>query len=270
MSDAEENPLEETEEYGEIEMEEGEDEEEEEKYPNDEGLENMQQELKEDNTLAWRGSQEEGEEEGEEGEEEEEEGEGEKRVGEQEEEEEREGEEEGEEFGKEEEAVREEVEEETMTWSFGWNSSLPVYYIQDENQRVLLYASAHTAVIYNVFKNNQHHLQAHPNVISCLCISEDRRWVATADKGPDCLIIIWDCFSGIPVHTIFDSCPEGDGIRAMAITRDAKYLATISDAEIQVQGLSRQLQRLARPSQVSPRAALLRPCGVCGSLGGGG
>lgn len=38
------------------------------------------------------------------------------------------------------------------------------------------------------------------------------------------------------MHTIFDSCPEGNGIRAMAITRDAKYLATISDAEIQVQG----------------------------------
>ncbi|XP_014642624.1 PREDICTED: WD repeat-containing protein 66 isoform X2 [Ceratotherium simum simum] len=121
----------------------------------------------------------------------------------------------------------------TMTWSFGWNSSLPVYYIQDENQRVLLYACAHTAVIYNVFKNDQHHLQGHPNVISCLCISEDRRWIATADKGPDCLIIIWDSFTGIPVHTIFDSCPEGNGIRTMAITRDAKYLATISDAEIQ-------------------------------------
>ncbi|XP_022453495.1 cilia- and flagella-associated protein 251 isoform X2 [Delphinapterus leucas] len=375
MSDAEENPLEETEEYGEIEMEEG---EEEEKYPNDEGLENMQQELKEDNTLAWRGSQEEGEVEGEEAE----------------------GKEEGEEFGKEEAAgaqeettvkpqeitksmislerltptdsqsvlsgtlpktysgreskhslqselletlelprsmasqlefldldlttsaeqqlsspekqpsgelaertdqrpqdelgqerrhlepergdlepekregrkekrvlyVNEKKEKEfqpkasipkvslvstatedilfqkddganvyplAMTWSFGWNSSLPVYYIQDENQRVLLYASAHTAVIYNVFKNNQHHLQGHPNVISCLCISEDRRWVSTADKGPDCLIIIWDCFTGIPVHTIFDSCPEGDGIRAIAITHDAKYLATISDGEIQ-------------------------------------
>ncbi|XP_067557072.1 cilia- and flagella-associated protein 251 isoform X2 [Pseudorca crassidens] len=379
MSDAEENPLEETEEYGEIEMEEGEEEEEEEeeKYPNDEGLENMQQELKEDNTLAWRGSQEEGEAEGEGAE----------------------GKEEGEEFGKEEAAgaqeettvkpqeitksmislerltptdsqsilsgtlpktysgreskhslqselletfelpsmasqlefldldlttsagqqlsspekqpsgelaertdqrpqdelgqekrhlepergdlepekregrketrvlyVNEKKEKEfqpkaripkgslvstatedilfqkddganvyplAMTWSFGWNSSLPVYYIQDENQRVLLYASAHTAVIYNVFKNNQHHLQGHPNVISCLCISEDRRWVATADKGPECLIIIWDCFTGIPVHTIFDSCPEGGGIRAMAITHDAKYLATISDAEIQ-------------------------------------
>lgn len=38
------------------------------------------------------------------------------------------------------------------------------------------------------------------------------------------------------MHTIFDSCPEGNGIQAIAITRDAKYLATISDAEIQVEG----------------------------------
>ncbi|XP_077015869.1 cilia- and flagella-associated protein 251 isoform X2 [Tamandua tetradactyla] len=121
----------------------------------------------------------------------------------------------------------------TMTWSFGWNSSLPVYYLRDEAQRVLLYVCAHVAVIYDVFKNDQRHLQGHPNAISCLCVSEDRRWIATADKGPDCLIIIWDSFSGIPVHTIFDSCPKDCGIRAIAITHDAKYLATISDAEVQ-------------------------------------
>ncbi|XP_076416932.1 cilia- and flagella-associated protein 251 isoform X2 [Peromyscus maniculatus bairdii] len=120
----------------------------------------------------------------------------------------------------------------TMTWSFGWNSFLPVYYIRD-NQRVILYVCAHTAIIYNVFRNTQCHLQGHPNIISCLCVSEDRRWIATADKGPDCLIIMWDSFTGIPVHTIFDSCPEGNGIRSIAITRDAKLLATISDAEIQ-------------------------------------
>ncbi|OBS79111.1 hypothetical protein A6R68_18519 [Neotoma lepida] len=106
----------------------------------------------------------------------------------------------------------------TMTWSFGWNSLLPVYYIRN-NQRVILYVCAHNA--------------GHPNIISCICVSEDRRWIATADKGPDCLIIIWDSFTGIPVHTIFDSCPEGNGIRSIAISHDAKFLATISDAEIQ-------------------------------------
>ncbi|XP_062038500.1 cilia- and flagella-associated protein 251 isoform X2 [Lepus europaeus] len=126
-----------------------------------------------------------------------------------------------------------EVQPLTVTWTFGWNSSLPVFYIREERHRVLLYVCAHTVVIYNTFRNKQHHLQGHPNVISCLCVSEDRRWIATADKGPGCLIIIWDSFTGIPVHTIFDSCPDGNGIRAIAITRDAKYLATISDAEIQ-------------------------------------
>ncbi|XP_031247009.1 cilia- and flagella-associated protein 251 [Mastomys coucha] len=119
-----------------------------------------------------------------------------------------------------------------MTWSFGWNSSLPVYYMR-EDKRVILYISGHTAVIYNVFKNTQYHLKGHPNIISCLCVSEDRRWIATADEGPDCLIIIWDAFTGIPVHTIFDSCPDGNGIRSIAITRDAKFLATISDSESQ-------------------------------------
>ena len=120
MSDAEENPLVETEEYGEIEMEEGEDGGGGEEDPYYKELENMQEESKEDNTLAWRESQGEEEEEGEEGEErekekgmeeekgeEEKEGEEEKRV-----EEEGEEEEEEEEVGKEEEALREEVEEE--------------------------------------------------------------------------------------------------------------------------------------------------------------
>ncbi|XP_055963152.1 cilia- and flagella-associated protein 251 [Sorex fumeus] len=121
----------------------------------------------------------------------------------------------------------------TMDWTYGWNSSLPVFYIRDVGQKMLLYASGHTAIIYDVVRGRQYHLQGHPNTISCLCVSEDRRWVATADKGPECLIIVWDSYSGIPVHTIFDSCPQGNGIRSIAMSHDAKFLATISDDEIQ-------------------------------------
>lgn len=46
----------------------------------------------------------------------------------------------------------------SLTWSFGWNSSLPVYYMR-EDKRILLYVCGHTAIIYNVFKNSQYHLQ---------------------------------------------------------------------------------------------------------------
>ncbi|XP_023595065.1 cilia- and flagella-associated protein 251 [Trichechus manatus latirostris] len=189
----------------------------------------------------------------------------------------------------------------TMTWAFGWNSSLPVFSIRDENQRVLLYVCAHTVVIYDVFRNSQHHLQVSrasllkaPEIVftlhgafcfvfqgltflcSCACgyseiwpkmRKEEDVDVAYSTICIDHILSIhssvdghFGCshllavvnraalgsqfyfskcssllvlFCSIPVHTIFDSCPEGNGIRAIAITHDAKYLATISDGKDQ-------------------------------------
>ncbi|XP_059569326.1 cilia- and flagella-associated protein 251 isoform X2 [Alligator mississippiensis] len=119
----------------------------------------------------------------------------------------------------------------SLSWAFGYNSKLPVYSLLDEENRVILYASAHTAVIHDVFRNRQYHLQGHSNSISCLCVSVDKRWIVTADQGPDNLVIVWDAFSGIPVHTIFGH--PGDGVSAVAISHDAKYLATIGAGKIQ-------------------------------------
>ncbi|NXG24874.1 CF251 protein, partial [Grallaria varia] len=119
-----------------------------------------------------------------------------------------------------------------LSWVFGYNSSLAVHSLMDGEDQVLLYVSSHTVVIHDVLGNRQYHLQGHANVISCLCVSEDKRWVATADRGPDALIIIWDSFSGVPVRTIFESHP-GDWVCAIAISHDAKYLVTISAGAVQ-------------------------------------
>jgi hypothetical protein len=54
-------------------------------------------------------------------------------------------------------------------------------------------------------------------------------------QGPP-LSVRFFFFFRIPVHTIFDSCPEGNGMRSIAITRDSKFLATISDSATQVKG----------------------------------
>ncbi|XP_063272439.1 cilia- and flagella-associated protein 251 [Prinia subflava] len=119
-----------------------------------------------------------------------------------------------------------------LSWVFGYNSSLAVHSLMDGEDWVLLYVSSHIVVIHDILRNKQFLLQGHTNVISCLCVSENKRWVATADRGPDALIMVWDSYSGVPVHTIFESHSE-DGVCAIALSQDAKYLVTISAAAVQ-------------------------------------
>lgn len=38
--------------------------------------------------------------------------------------------------------------------------------------------------------------QGHRNVITCCAVSADKRWVVTADAGPDSLLAVWDSVSG--------------------------------------------------------------------------
>ncbi|XP_035690518.1 cilia- and flagella-associated protein 251-like [Branchiostoma floridae] len=118
-----------------------------------------------------------------------------------------------------------------MVWSFGLNKRVPAINMTDDQRRLVLYTCAHTAVLYDYSNNTQKLLQGHCNVISSTCVSEDRRWIATADSGQNSMVIVWDSYSCIPVQTLFD--PHVGGVTTMAMTPDAKFLVTVSAAETQ-------------------------------------
>ena len=48
-----------------------------------------------------------------------------------------------------------------MIWSFGMNKHVPVLNLTDEARKMIMYACAHTGVLYDIVNNKQTLLQGH-------------------------------------------------------------------------------------------------------------
>lgn len=99
-------------------------------------------------------------------------------------------------------------------------------------QKKLFLASSHIGIIYNFQTNEQKLLEGHRNSINCCTVSNDKRWLVTADKGADSTIIVWDLNTNTPVQTYFDT--HEDGCVSVAITHDSKFIASLGASHPQV------------------------------------
>lgn len=59
-----------------------------------------------------------------------------------------------------------------------------------------------------------------------MAVSQNKKWVVTADAGQDSMLVIWDTASGIPIKNIFN--PHPNGVIAMDISPDALFIVTLS------------------------------------------
>ncbi|WIA32991.1 hypothetical protein OEZ86_006150 [Tetradesmus obliquus] len=145
----------------------------------------------------------------------------------------------------------------SLQWVYGL-SNVPcnIINLSDEHNDRVVYAAAHTAVIYDKRTRKQTFLQGHCSAITCLAASENRSLLVSADAGKDSLLVFWDPASGQPTRTL--QRPHAAGVAAVALSPDASQMATLSavDSSSGVQELS--LWDL-RPLTASPGSSSLQP-----------
>jgi WD40 repeat protein len=114
-----------------------------------------------------------------------------------------------------------------MEWNFGFDSKIysPILYLTTTK---VAYGSGQNLIVYDFEKKKQKILLGHLNRISAFCLSEDKRYLVSADKGnQDQMIIVWDVETLMPVNTIFTS------IDTIAMDMRESYLAALSSSHPQ-------------------------------------
>jgi hypothetical protein len=72
----------------------------------------------------------------------------------------------------------------------------------DAAERGICFAAGQTVVLQQA-DNTQRVLRGHRHSITCSALSLNRRWLVTADQGEECVMIVWDTHSGLPVRMYF-------------------------------------------------------------------
>lgn len=116
----------------------------------------------------------------------------------------------------------------TLHWTLGINKDVVagVHNLSDAETSDMFYAAAHTGVIFDYNTGVQRLLQGHVNPISATGVSKDKKWIVTADTGPDSMMVVWERESGTPVKTFFN--PHPYGVHALDIAPKLQYLVTLA------------------------------------------
>jgi len=117
-----------------------------------------------------------------------------------------------------------------LEWVFGVNTDgkAVVHNLSTGLQKAIFYHCGQTGILYDVDTHRQHLLQGHRYSIVTSAVSADRRFVVTIDDGEDGAMIVWDIQS---THPVWDVELPKDGIEALDMSGDGKYIVSLSQRE---------------------------------------
>ena len=116
----------------------------------------------------------------------------------------------------------------SLQWGFGFNKEVVggVLNLSNSQRNAIFFPSAHTGVIYDFENRTQILLQGHCSTIISCAVSNDKRWIATADSGDEPILVVWDSITGSPVKTIFN--PHLDGAISLDFSDDSLFVVSLS------------------------------------------
>jgi hypothetical protein len=114
-----------------------------------------------------------------------------------------------------------------ISWAYGFSKDVigSVHSLCTKERNALFFLSSHSGVIYDFEHRKQTILQGHCNIITCCIVDKSKRWIVTADTGPDSILIVWDSYTFMPVKTFPN--PHPNGTLALDISDDGTYIATL-------------------------------------------
>ncbi|KAL0214368.1 hypothetical protein P9112_006552 [Eukaryota sp. TZLM1-RC] len=114
--------------------------------------------------------------------------------------------------------------------TFGFNYLLPnaVHNLSIGDEIIVAYTVSHNVVIHNITTNHQRILRGHRYTITAISSSLDRKFLATADTGPDPSLIVWDVTTASPLRTFFKPNLPTEGTCSLCFSLDSRVLASLS------------------------------------------
>ena len=109
-------------------------------------------------------------------------------------------------------------------WSFGFSKDCvnSVNNLTTPDRNAIFFLNSHSGVIYDYEKRSQLILQGHTHIITSCAISQDKRWIVTADVGPESILVVWDSQTGAPVKTFFSPQATPNRFAYFSIAEDSK------------------------------------------------
>ncbi|XP_054706951.1 cilia- and flagella-associated protein 251-like [Uloborus diversus] len=120
-----------------------------------------------------------------------------------------------------------------LQWVFGHESKVPPVNLSTQGTKSVVFSAGSIVICLDWMKNTQSMLVGHKNDVISIAASPSKKFIASADSGPENSLIIWHSKTKMIFNKI-SGCFPIEGIVKMSFSHDGELLMTLTGGKPQV------------------------------------